>query len=80
MRFPWANVALIFLFIFELLTGYLGLTHSNPEWIASMHLHRIAGFSILALFIWKSRNILSSFTVRRNWQRSPRPWSSPLSS
>ena len=71
MRFPWANVALIFLFSFELLTGYLGLTHSNPEWIASMHLHRIAGFAILALFIWKSRNILSSFAVRRNWQRSP---------
>ena len=71
MRFPWANIALIALFSFELLTGYLGLIHSNPEWIAAMHLHRITGFAILALFIWKSRNILSSFTVRRNWQTSP---------
>ena len=71
MRFPWANVALIALFSFELLTGYLGLTHSNPEWVAAMHLHRITGFAILALFIWKSRNIISSFTVRRNWQVSP---------
>ena len=71
MRFPWANVALILLFSFELVTGYLGLTHSNPEWIAAMHLHRITGFAILALFIWKARNILSSFTVRSNWQRSP---------
>ena len=35
MRFPWANVALIALFSFELLTGYLGLTHSNPEWVAA---------------------------------------------
>ena len=61
MRFPWANIALITLFSLELLTGYLGLIHSNPEWIAAMHLHRITGFAILALFIWKSRNILSSF-------------------
>ena len=67
MQFPWANIALIVLFTFELVTGYLGLTHSNPEWIAAMHLHRIAGFAILALFIWKSRNIFGSFRTRQNW-------------
>ena len=70
MRFPWANIALIVLVIAELITGYLGLTHNNPEWIASMHLHRIFGFSILALFIWKSRNILGSLKSRYNWRRS----------
>ena len=69
MRFPWANIALIVLFAFELVTGYLGLTHNNPEWIAAMHLHRITGFAILALFLWKSRNILGSFRTRQNWQR-----------
>ena len=67
MRFPWANIALIVLFVAELLTGYLGLTHSNPEWIGAMHLHRIFGFAILALFLWKSRNILGSLRTRRNW-------------
>ena len=71
MRFPWANIALIALFSFELVTGYLGLTHSNPEWIAAMHLHRITGFAILVLFVWKSRNILGSFRTRSNWCRSP---------
>ena len=71
MRFPWANIALIALFTFELATGYLGLTHSNPEWIAAMHLHRITGFAILVLFVWKSRNILGSFRTRSNWGRSP---------
>ena len=70
MQFPWANIALIVLFCIELVTGYLGLTHNNPEWIAAMHLHRITGFAILFLFIWKSRTILSSFRTRRNWQRS----------
>ena len=71
MRFPWANIALIGLFILELVTGYLGLTHSNSEWIAAMHLHRIMGFGILVLFVWKSRNILGSFRTRTNWNRSP---------
>ena len=71
MRFPWANIALIALFSFELVTGYLGLTHNSPDWIAVMHLHRIAGFGILVLFVWKSRNILGSFRTRSNWSRSP---------
>ena len=70
MRYPWANIALVVLFAVELATGYLGLTHSNPEWMAAMHLHRITGFSILALFIWKSRNILGSFRTRSNWKTS----------
>ena len=72
MRFPWANVALIILVAAELATGYLGLTHNNPEWIAAMHLHRIFGFAILALFIWKSRNILGSLKSGYNWRRSGR--------
>ncbi len=70
MRYPWANIALIALVIAELLTGYLGLTHSNPEWIGAMHLHRIFGFAILALFAWKSRNVLGSLRTRSNWRRS----------
>ncbi len=72
MRFPWANIALIALVAAELVTGYLGLTHNNPEWIAAMHLHRIFGFSILALFVWKSRNILGSLKSGYNWRRSGR--------
>ena len=54
MRHPWANILLIVLVAAERLTGYLGLTHSNPAWFASMRVHRILGFAILALFIWKS--------------------------
>ena len=72
MRYPWANVLLIVLVAAELITGYLGLIHSNPEWIAAMHLHRIFGFTILALFIWKSRNILGSVRSAHNWHTSGR--------
>lgn len=80
MRFPWANLALIALFAAELLTGYLGLTHSNPAWIGAMHLHRIFGFAILALFLWKGRNILASFRSGHNWRRQARAmfWSTVL--
>lgn len=80
MRFPWANIALIALFIAELVTGYLGLTHSNAEWIGAMHLHRIFGFAILALFAWKSRNILGSMRTRSNRRgsRSMMLWSITL--
>ena len=77
MQYPWANIALIALFSIELATGYLGLTHSNPEWVAAMHLHRITGFAILVLFVWKSRNIIGSFRTRANWRRS---WESMLGS
>lgn len=70
MRFPWANIALIALVIAELVTGYLGLIHSNPGWIGAMHLHRIFGFAILALFVWKSCNILGSLRTQSNWRRS----------
>ena len=72
MRYPWANILLIVLVAAELITGYLGLIHSNPEWIAAMHLHRIFGFTILALFIWKSRNILGSVRSAHNWHTSGR--------
>ena len=72
MRYPWANILLIVLVAAELLTGYLGLTHSQPAWFAAMHLHRILGFSILAVFLWKSRNILSSIRSAHNWRVSGR--------
>ena len=70
MRFPWANLALAGLFAAELVTGYLGLTHSSPEWLAAMHLHRILGFAILALLLWKGRNIYGSLRSGQNWRRA----------
>ena len=70
MRFPWANLALVGLFAAELVTGYLGLTHSNPEWLAAMHLHRVLGFAILALLLWKGRNIYGSLRSGHNWRRA----------
>ncbi len=69
MRFPWANVAILFLGGAELVTGYLALTHGAPEWAAALHLHRILGFGIMALLFWKGRNILSRLAIWRLWRK-----------
>ncbi len=68
MRHPWANVLLLFLLALELATGFLGLTSGTPQWVAVLHLHRIGGFAIVALLIWKGRNILPSLTIVRQWR------------
>ena len=65
MKYPWANIAILFLGGAELLTGYLALTNGSPQWVAALHVHRILGFGIVALLFWKGRNILSRLLVWR---------------
>lgn len=60
MPYPWANVILLFLLAAELATGLFGLVSGSSDRAIYIILHRILGFSILAVFIWKSRNILRS--------------------
>ena len=69
MKFPWANIAILFLGGVELLTGYLALTNGNPEWVAALHVHRILGFGIVTLLFWKGRNILGRLLIWRLWRR-----------
>ena len=66
MPYPWANVILLFLLAAELATGLFGLVSGSSDRAIYLHLHRILGFSILAVFLWKSRNIFSSLArIRR---------------
>ena len=78
MKFPWANIAILFLGAAELVTGYLALTHGQPEWVAALHVHRILGFGIVALLFWKGRNILARLLVRRLWRSNWLPYSASL--
>ena len=78
MKYPWANIAILVLGGAELLTGYLALTNGSPEWVVALHVHRILGFSIVALLFWKGRNILSRLLARRLWQRNWRAYSFSL--
>jgi DMSO/TMAO reductase YedYZ molybdopterin-dependent catalytic subunit len=52
MRYPWVNTALLALTIFQVLSGFLGLTGSATlQWI--LRLHDIGGYAILVLLAWK---------------------------
>ena len=66
MPYPWANVILLFLLAAELGTGLFGLVSGSSDRAIYLHLHRILGFAILAVFLWKGRNIFRSLArIRR---------------
>ena len=71
MRYPWANILLLTLGILELLTGFLGLTWGSPDLAIVLQLHRAGGFAILALLLWKGRNIIPSLRRPERWRRLP---------
>ena len=71
MAHPWANVFILVVGGVSLLTGVLGLMGSSPEWAVAFHVHRISGFALVALLLWKGRNVLRPLTNRILWKRRP---------
>ncbi len=69
VKFPWANIAILILGAAELVSGYVALTSGTPQWAAALHVHRILGFGIVVLLLWKGRNILGSLLSVRRWRR-----------
>ncbi len=66
MRFPWANALLLFLLVFQLVTGVLGLVNGSAALSWTLRLHDIGGYAIVALLAFKSLIILDVFNrVRR---------------
>ncbi len=66
MRYPWANVVLLILLIFQLVTGFLGLISGseNLRWI--LWLHGAGGYAIAAISFWKGIIIFDVFNrIRR---------------
>ena len=55
----------------SLLTGFLGLLGGSPHWVIALDLHRISGFALVALLLWKVRNVLIPLTNRGRWKRRP---------
>jgi hypothetical protein len=53
VRYPWVNVTLLFLLVFQLLTGFLGLITGTEalRWI--IQLHDLSGYAIAVLLLWK---------------------------
>ena len=66
MRYPWAN-SLLFLFLgLELLTGFLGLISGSEDRSIYLQLHRIGGYGIVAVLVWKTVNVALSLKWRRS--------------
>ena len=66
MKFPWAN-ALLLAFIFaELVTGFFGLVSGSPDRAILIQTHRVAGYGIILVLLWKTGNV--AFSLR--WPRA----------
>ena len=65
MRYPWANTLLLLLVLGEGITGVLGLVSGSSNQAIYLNLHRITGFAILALMLWKGRIVLRALRRRR---------------
>ena len=65
MKFPWANMLLLALILAELVSGFFGLVSGSPDRAVFIQTHRVAGYSIVVVLIWKGVNILFSLRWRR---------------
>ena len=73
MRFPWANTLLLMLILAELASGLFGLLSGSSSGPAFMAVHRVAGYGILAVLLWKGRVVLSSLRKPGVRRRSATP-------
>ena len=71
MAYPWANVFILIVGSLSLLTGLLGLMGGTPDWAIAFHVHRISGFALVVLLLWKGRNVLRPLTNKSRWKRRP---------
>ena len=69
MKFPWANTLLLLLIAAELVSGFFGLVSGSPDEAYLILVHRIAGWSIVAVLAWKAVNVARSL----RWPRSAAP-------
>ena len=63
MRFRWANAILLILLLAEMVSGLLGLVTGSDELAVFIQAHRVGGYGILLILIWKAGNI--AFSLRR---------------
>ncbi len=71
MKYPWANVLILFLAGVGMATGFLGLLSDTSLAVASLWVHRISGYALIFLLVWKLQNILQPILDKRLWSYSP---------
>ena len=65
MKFPWANTLLLAFIAAALASGLGGLMSGSPGAAAFIQVHRVAGYGILVLLVWKGANVAFSLRWRR---------------
>lgn len=67
MKFPWANVLLLFLLVVQAITGYFGMVNGrlSREWI--LWAHGIGAYALLVLLYWKGGIILDALRRKTVW-------------
>ena len=69
MKYPWANTLLLVLIAVELVSGFFGLVSGSPDEAIFILAHRISGWGIIAVLVWKVGNVARSL----RWPRSATP-------
>jgi hypothetical protein len=65
MTHPWANTLLLVFILAELVSGFFGLVSGSPDKAIFILAHRVSGYGILVVLVWKARNIRRSLRWRR---------------
>ena len=66
MRYPWANTLILVLVAAELATGAFGLVSGSPDLALYVLLHRVFGYGLLLLLVWKGALVVGSLRRRRS--------------
>ncbi len=65
MTHPWANTFILTLAAISLGTGFVALVAGSDGQAWMLHLHRVAGFAVAAVLLWKLPNIVAPLARRR---------------
>ena len=71
MKYPWANVLILFLAGVGMATGFLALTSDGTLTVVALWVHRISGYALIFLMVWKLQNILQPILDKHLWRHSP---------
>ena len=69
MKFRWANAILLLLVLAEMASGLLGLVTGSEELAVFIQTHRVVGYGILVVLVWKAGNIAFSLRHTRGGPR-----------
>ncbi len=70
MKFRWANAILLLLLLVAMASGLLGLVTGSDELTIFIVAHRVVGYGIIVVLVWKAGNI--AFSLRHARGGGPR--------